>query len=157
MPRKVDQKKQKPKVVKKKLVPVPRLKKKLRPLWSEYIRLSRSDKDGMVECMSCGDKHYWYGTGKIHNGHFFSKKYYSCIEFDELNTHPICSPCNKMQSSGEGYRYYLNLVKKYGADVIQKLYERGCAKIPYTREQLQEKIEFCQLNIKALKLVKGIS
>lgn len=155
MPKKVIQKTQtKPK--KKRLVPIPKLKKKLRMLWSEYTRLSHSNQDGMVACMSCGDIHYWHGTGKLHNGHFFSKKYYSCIEFDELNTNPICDKCNKAQSSGEGYRYYLNLVKKYGAEAIQKLFEKGCAKIPYTREQLQEKIEFCQLNIKALKLTKGL-
>lgn len=144
------------KVKKKKLVSITTLKKKLRPIYSEYIRLSHADKAGMVSCISCDEKHFWSGTGKLHNGHFFSKKYYSCIEFEELNTHPICSTCNRMQSSGEGYRYYLNLVKKYGAKVIQELYEKGCLKIPYTREQLQEKIDFCRLNIKIFKQQKGL-
>lgn len=141
---------------KKKLVPIPKLKSKLRPLWSEYIRLSRSDPNGMVECMSCGAVHPWSGTGAIHNGHFFSKKYYSTIEFEECNTNPICSICNRKQSSGEGYRYYLNLVKKYGLEVIEQLYEKGCSKIPYTREQLQEKIEFCKQQITLLKSQKNL-
>lgn len=149
--------KKKPKPVQKARKPsVFRLKKKLRPIYSAYIRLLYSDKDGMVACMSCGDIHIWSGTSKIHNGHFFSKKYYSCIEFEELNTHPICSICNRVQSSGEGYRYYLNLVKKYGAEAIQSLYEKGCKKIPYTAEQLQEKIKWYTTQLKLLKQQKGL-
>lgn len=136
---------------KKKLTPIGLLKKKLWLVYSEYIRLSHADSAGTVSCVACNNKYNWSGTGNLHCGHFFSKRFYSCIMFEEMNTKPLCNSCNRKQSSGEGYLYYLYLVKLYGEEAVKQLFEKGQSKVPYTREQLQEKLDYYTEKLKALK------
>jgi len=136
---------------KRKLPSIYSLKRKLWPIYSEYIRLKDADKEGNIKCVTCNKLYPAIGSGNLHCGHFFSKRFYSCIMFEELNTHPVCNSCNRKQSSGESYMYYLHLVEKFGSKAIHNLYEQGCRKIPYTRDQLIEKIQYYTLKLNKLK------
>ena len=59
------------------------LVKKLDAIFSEYIRLRKANKQGIVTCYTCGKKAYWKGQG-MQNGHFMSRKSYS-TRWEELN------------------------------------------------------------------------
>lgn len=133
-----------------------KLKKKLWAVYSEYIRLSHADENGMVKCVACKKEYKWAGTGDLHCGHFFSKKFYASIMFDEMNTKPLCNSCNRKQSSGEGYLFHLFLIESYGHKAIRKLYEKGCIKTTYKADWLLEKLEYYTAKLKILKASKKI-
>jgi len=94
------------------------LVKKLDTIFSEYIRLRKANKRGIVSCYTCGKKAYWKGAG-MQNGHFMSRKSYS-TRWEELNCQVQCYTCNVMRY-GEQYKYGLELQKEYGKDLPEQL------------------------------------
>ena len=94
------------------------LVKKLDAIFSEYIRLRKANKRGIVSCYTCGKKAYWKGSG-MQNGHFMSRKSYS-TRWEELNCQVQCYSCNVMRY-GEQYKYGLELQKEYGEDLPEQL------------------------------------
>jgi len=94
------------------------LVKKLDAIFSEYIRLRKANKKGIVTCYTCGKKAYWKGAG-MQNGHFMSRKSYS-TRWEELNCQVQCYACNCMRF-GEQYKYGLELQKEYGKDLPEQL------------------------------------
>ena len=46
--------------------------KKLDAVFSQYIRLSNTDKHGYCTCVTCGKKYFWK---QIQAGHFMSRKH----------------------------------------------------------------------------------
>ena len=94
------------------------LVKKLDAIFSEYIRLRKANKRGIVSCYTCGKKAYWKGSG-MQNGHFMSRKSYS-TRWEELNCQTQCYSCNVMRY-GEQYKYGLELQKEYGKDLPEQL------------------------------------
>lgn len=59
-------------------------------VFSQYIRLRYSDREGNCSCVTCGKKMYWKDA---QNGHYRSR---SCLKyrFNERNCHPQCYNCN---------------------------------------------------------------
>lgn len=94
------------------------LVKKLDAIFSEYIRLRKANKQGIVICYTCGKKAYWKGQG-MQNGHFMSRKSYS-TRWEELNCQVQCYACNVMRY-GEQYKYGLELQKEYTKDLPEQL------------------------------------
>ncbi len=94
------------------------LVKKLDAIFSEYIRLRKANKQGIVTCYTCGKKAYWKGQG-MQNGHFMSRKSYS-TRWEELNCQVQCYACNVMRY-GEQYKYGLELQKEYTKDLPEQL------------------------------------
>jgi len=94
------------------------LVKKLDAIFSEYIRLRKANKQGIVTCYTCGKKAYWKGQG-MQNGHFMSRKSYS-TRWEELNCQVQCYSCNVMRF-GEQYKYGLELQKEYTKDLPEQL------------------------------------
>ncbi len=153
MPRKV-QNPQKPKVVKKKLVPIPKLKKKLWQAFSEYIRAEAADKFGNCQCITCGKVMKWKGDG-LNVGHFLPQKLNSGLIFNHFNVAPQCPRCN-MAGEGEQWLFGQYIIKTHGQDVLDMLFGLKGTTMKFTHDWLQEKLEYYSLNLKALKAVKGL-
>jgi hypothetical protein len=56
-------------------------------VFSLYIRTKYMDKNGIVECYTCGCKKNYKD---IHSGHY----HHNDLDFDERNRRPQCAQCN---------------------------------------------------------------
>lgn len=141
-------------------MPVPQLKKKLWVIFSLYIRLRDSNNKGICTCCSCGIKLPYKGsrTGtRMNAGHFFQQRGNPKILFNEKNVHAQCSKCNRKQKSGEGYAYYLYIRDLYGEEEVHKLYLQCGKPFKFTREWLNEKIEYYTFQVEKLLKQKKLS
>ena len=125
---------------------VQQLIKKLQPIFNEYIRLRDKDK----ACISCGE------YKKLQAGHFYAVSGYSGLRFDEDNVHGECAGCNCFNES-HLILYADNLRSKIGEQDYKELQERALEYkkngIKWSREELEEKIEYYKEQIKCLKNV----
>ena len=110
-----------------------KLIKKLDVIFSQYIRLSRSDKNGFCTCITCGKKGHWKNGG-IQAGHFMSRKHYS-TRFNEDNVHPQCVACN-MFRAGEQYKYSIFL----GMDKANDLFLQSQKIVKFTNNEIEQMI-----------------
>ena len=110
-----------------------KLIKKLDVIFSQYIRLSRSDKNGFCTCITCGKKGHWKNGG-IQAGHFMSRKHYS-TRWNEDNVHPQCVQCN-MFKSGEQYKYSIFL----GTDKANELFLQSQKIVKFTNNEIEQMI-----------------
>jgi len=99
------------------------LQKKADRIFSLYIRLSKSDKEGYCECITCGKKLPWKGTGLMHAGHFVSRHHIP-TRYDEMNVHPQCASCNEYHG-GEIAIYGARLREIYGDHITDELVLKG--------------------------------
>lgn len=143
----------KPKVVKKKLVPIPRLKKKLWNLFSLYIRLRDADKDGNIRCCTMGNIYPW---NKSQAGHYFSQRGNPALIFCEENVHAQSPIANKLQKNNITWDYTEFMIQKYGLDKIRQMAKLRGKPFKFTRQWLEDKISHYEINVKALKLTKGL-
>ena len=128
------------------------LVKKLDDVFSEFIRLRDSNKDGMCQCISCGRVHYWK---EIQNGHYMSRRYMS-TRFDEMNCNAQCVACN-IFNQGNIQMYRKNLIKKIGEKNVDYLEYKAKATIKrYSVFELQELIKYYSILVKKLSDEKGI-
>jgi hypothetical protein len=111
-----------------------KLVKKLDTVFSKYIRKKNADHKGYCTCITCGKKHLW-DSGKIHAGHFQSRKFYS-LRWSERNVKPQCVGCN-MFRQGEQYKYSLFL----GKDEAEVLYLKSKETVKFTNYELEEMIK----------------
>lgn len=124
------------KVRKKKKVTISTLKKKRDELYSRYIRIKSSDKDGYSECVTCGLKAHWK---KLQCGHYVSRRYLS-LRWDEGNTFPQCVGCN-MFKSGNMDEYTMFLVGEYGFEHLRRLAEKKREVVKLTVADYYEEID----------------
>jgi len=80
--------------------------------FNKFIRL----RDKHLPCISCGKHH----TGQYDAGHYRSVGAAPELRFVETNVHKQCSPCNN-HKSGNAIEYRINLVKKIGAEKVERL------------------------------------
>ena len=110
------------------------LKRELDKLFSEWVRRSNADKNGVCTCY-CGTRSHW---SLMQNSHYISR---SCLalRYDERNVFPACVSCNIFKS-GNLPAYSIFLEEKFGQGIIQQLVKESRAitkNFPY-----QEKIDF---------------
>ena len=86
-----------------------KLRDKLDAIFSKYIRLKYSDKNGYCRCISCGKVFFWKD---IQNGHYMSRRYMS-TRFSEDNCRPQCVACN-IFNQGNIQMYRRALIKQIG-------------------------------------------
>jgi hypothetical protein len=110
-----------------------KLIKKLDVIFSQYIRLSRSDKNGFCTCITCGKKGHWKNGG-IQAGHFMSRKHYS-TRWNEDNVHPQCVACN-MFRAGEQYKYSIFL----GTDKANELFLQSQKIVKFANNEIEQMI-----------------
>lgn len=148
---------QKSKVVKKKLVPIPRLKAKLWKLVSEYVLLRDCDKNGMLTCCSTGRvDHIKSKNTRWNSGHFFAKEGSPALYFEENNINAQWAISNMKMKRNITWDYFLYMEKKYGRAEIDRLAALRGKPFHFSRQWLEDKIEHYEANVKALKLTKGL-
>lgn len=111
-----------------------KLKKELDAVFSRYIRLSHSDRDGFVNCFTCNRRYFWKD---IQNGHFISRTYLA-VRYSEDNCRPQCVGCN-IYGNGKPVEYARNL-ELHQKGVTMRLYREAQAVVknyPY-----EEKIAY---------------
>ena len=92
------------------------LEKKLDRVFSEFVRLSAADDNGVVKCFTCGNCHHWKET---HCGHFIPRAR-KATRYSETNCHPQCVRCN-IYRHGEPDIYRQRLTEMYGKEAVEKL------------------------------------
>jgi hypothetical protein len=110
---------------------LPKLLEKAQKVFNKFIR----ERDKNNGCISCG--------GPVEQaGHYFSQGHHSSLRYSEINTNGQCVKCN-MYLSGNLIKYRQGLVKKYGADVVEKLELNADLRKAWkwTREELESIIK----------------
>ena len=92
------------------------LKKKLRDIFSLYIRLRDSDKNGYGKCITCGRINHYK---RMDAGHYI-KRQYLATDFDEKNVNLQCKHCNYSEQ-GMDAKYKLAIDEKWGAGTSKML------------------------------------
>ena len=111
----------------KKLIPLPKLKKKAQDVFNKWIRT----RDAEERCISC--------NGPVEQaGHYFSSGHYSALTFNEMNVNGQDIRCN-MFLSGNLIHYRQGLVKKYGEDAVKELEKKSEVRTyKWSRTELEE-------------------
>jgi len=125
---------------------------KLDKIFSEYIRLRDSDKNGYVICISCNRLEYWKD---VDCGHYINRRHLA-TRWHEKNCNAQCRSCNRFDE-GNTAGYTLGLIKKYGKDIIKELLfiKNNCHKI--TDFEGKELIKYYTKKIKELKATKNLT
>lgn len=100
---------------------------------SRYIR----QRDNGV-CISCGKKDDWK---KMQAGHYIPKSRGLSIYFEEKNVHCQCVSCN-IYRSGNLSDYAVQMVRKYGANILEELDKQRRLTIKYTKQDYYDMIEY---------------
>lgn len=95
------------------------MKREADRVFSIFIRMREADEMGMTKCFTCGVKKHWKD---MQNSHFYSRSHMS-IRWDEINCNVACMPCN-VYFKGNIAAYALNLTRKYGAGILEKLEQK---------------------------------
>lgn len=128
--------------LKKKKKSISQLKKQLDAIFSQYIRLR--DKNICFTCYKQGNQ----------AGHYISRRYNS-LRYNEQNVNLQCVSCNIFRH-GAMDRYAIELERKYGVGILQKLEQYKNFLKSFTREELEEKIAEYKNKIKHLtRVVNG--
>ena len=143
-------------MVKVKTPTVSLLKKKCDIVFSHIVRIEGSNKDGMCSCFTCGVIKYWK---EIQAGHYISRTFIS-LRFDKRNVKPQCVGCNVFKK-GNLDEYAVRLQRRYGVEILEELNKIKRKEKRWVKKlrisELQELLDSLMEELKALKLVKGIS
>lgn len=124
---------------------------KLDTIFSEFIRLRDSIEDGICRCISCGKTDHYK---KMDAGHFINRKHLS-LRFSEVNVNAQCRSCNRFDEGNfEGYRR--GLIKKYGPEIIEKLYALKNLSQKFTKFEIDASVKYYKEKVKLLKKEKGL-
>lgn len=124
---------------------------KLDRIFSEYIRLRDSNNEGYVQCISCGNVHYWKD---VDCGHYINRKHMN-TRFNEKNCNGQCRSCNRFDE-GNASGYTLGLIQKYGKDIIDILNIAKNQTQKHTKAELEILIDHYKKEVKKLKNEKTL-
>lgn len=119
----------------KKLQPLPTLKRKLWKIFSEYIR-RRDSQEGYVKCFTCNRTGHWKD---FQAGHYTPQSIALSLVFDETNVQVQCAGCN-LYKRGNQTVYAVELRKKYGENILEELQSKRIENFRYTRADYDEMI-----------------
>jgi len=120
-----------------------KLVKKLDAVFSEYVRKSNADSNGICTCVTCDRQFYWK---QIQAGHFMSRKHYS-TRWDLENVKPQCPKCNVF-NQGEQYKYSLYL----GKETAEKLLAKSRQIQKFTYDDIETLINQYKSYLKSIKI-----
>jgi hypothetical protein len=120
-------------------------------LFSEMIRLRDSDENGIVECITCEDKHHWTD---IDCGHFV-RRWNGATRFHLENSHGQCRLCNAAPD-GKEEAHALAIDEMYGAGTADKLRRLGNDELKLMPHELEGMAQELRAEIKALKVERGM-
>jgi hypothetical protein len=111
-------------------------------LMSEWIRRKDANRDGFVECYTCGRMKHYKETNASHYKH-------DRLDFDERNLKVQCITCNH-HNSGELDIYAENLIRDYGLEWFNQLVRDAWAHQVYSCEELKNIIQDLKIKINNL-------
>jgi len=123
------------------------LKDKTWAMLSKYIRLKARDKDGFVECYTCGKKIFWKDAQA---GHALGGRTNNRL-FDEEIIRPQCYACNVMKH-GNYEEFITKLIRENGLDWWERKLANSKIAKKFTKEELENLYE--DYKIKVEKLLK---
>ena len=126
--------------------------KKLDAVYSQYIRLLKSDDDGYCICVTCGTKLYWK---EIQNGHYFSRKHYA-TRWNDDNCWPQDYRCN-VALNGNYIEYTMFMINTYGINFIGEFKKQANTTYKISLQELRDKIDHYSTEVNRLKSTKGIA
>ncbi|MES2592368.1 MAG: recombination protein NinG [Bacteroidota bacterium] len=104
----------------------------LQDVFNAFIR----QRDKLLPCISCGTMN----NVKYDAGHFYSRKGYSGIRFDEDNVHKQCSNNCNVHLSGNFAEYSIQLPKRIGQERFNALVERRHKELRLSIPEIKELI-----------------
>lgn len=116
---------------------VSKLMKELDAVFSQWVRLSHANKEGIVSCYTCGYQNHYK---KMQNGHFISR-FYKATRWDKRNCRVQCVMCN-MWRNGDIATFRENLVKELGEEVVREIEISRNISQKLDRDLLMEKIGY---------------
>ena len=99
---------------------VAQIKRKLDKLFSIWIRNRGVTWKGENVCFTCKKRAHWK---TLQAGHFVAR-WDNNLRYDEENVHVQCMQCNVLKR-GNMVVYAIEMRKKYGKGIIEKLYKRS--------------------------------
>ena len=115
-------------IPRKRLVPLPRLIKKVDSIFSLWIRKRDGEK-----CVLCGSR------VRVQNGHLIRRGKRS-VRFDDVNCHAQCSSCN-YKHNFEPEHYTNWFIREYGSAMYEDLVDRSRQTKKWTRDELENLIK----------------
>lgn len=86
-------------------------------VFSEYVRLTHANKEGYVQCVTCGKR---FHRTEIQNGHYKKRNRYK-YRYDIINCHPQCYACNvRLEWNYRNYCIYMQ--NTYGVETESKIW-----------------------------------
>ena len=129
--------------------PISKLKKEVRAIFSQYIRLRDALKTtgdpNYVNCITCTKL---IPVKEAQAGHFIDCRH-SATLFDETNVHAQCPRCNVFLD-GNILEYRRQINKRYGEDYDVQLEEKALETKKFTRDELLELKELYSEKIREL-------
>jgi len=126
-----------------------KLKKKLWEVFALYIKLKYSEDGKTCRCFTSGVV-LTIGTSNCQAGHYYSKKGYPALYFDEDNVRPQ-SYHDNINLSGNTQIFRENLIAEIGAEAVERLDQRRHNSVKLTCSDYEEKIEYYSQKIKELR------
>lgn len=141
------------KPVRKRLIPLPKLKSKVWTQFSLFIRLRDADLDGNIRCCTTGNVYPWQ---KSQAGHYLSQRGNPALIFCENNVHAQSPIANKLQRNNITWDYTEFMLQKYGLDELRKMASLRGKPFKFTRDWLNAKLIEYTEKVKLLKEEKGL-
>ena len=134
-------------LIKSNYTPINSLIKNLDILFSKYKRLSNLTSQGYIRCFTCGA----FLTFRMADcGHYVGRECMATRYLDE-NTACQCHSCNRF-AEGKKDVFAINLVKKYGVDILDRLNKLKHSTKQFTADELQEMIVYYKTKVKELEI-----
>lgn len=119
---------------------------KLDRVFSEYIRLRDSNKDGYIRCITSGQLMHWTESDA---GHFMSREHMN-TRFDERNVNAQGRGDNRFKS-GKQFEHGLAIDKKHGAGTSVKLHVASKTDKKWYAFELEAMCTYYKAEVKRLK------
>jgi len=139
------------KTVKKQRTDVQKLEDKLWDIFSVFIRLRDTDKDGNGQCFTCRKPIHW---SKGDCGHGIGRQH-KAVKFNECNNHLQCKHCNGFEE-GRKDLYKEQMNKKYGAYTWERMEVASKQRADFSAPLLKNNIEYYTEQVNNLKAAKGM-
>ena len=117
-------------------VSISKLMQRADKLFSLNVRQSGANKEGLVQCYTCGNWNHWK---KMQNGHYLSR-YYKAARWHEDNCRVQCMMCN-LWKRGDPIKFRQKLVAEIGLARVLNVEKLRYAPVKLSREFLQEKLQ----------------
>lgn len=113
-------------------------KKDLWDVFALYIKQKHQISDGYCQCYTCGS-FIKIGTSNCQAGHYYSKKGYPALYFDENNVRPQCFHCN-ISLAGNTQKFQEKLINEIGIEGVEYLDKHRHDEIKRTKSDYIELI-----------------